>query len=47
MQMAEIAKETYEKLGAYIAYMTDTAASMEVMRETAGDAEVHFRKKCI
>lgn len=39
MQMVEIAQETYEKLGAYIAYMTDTAASMEVMRETAGETE--------
>lgn len=39
MQMATIAKDTYEKLGEYIAYMTDTAVSMEKMRETAGETE--------
>lgn len=38
-QMVEIAEDTYEKLGEYIAYMTDTAASMEKMRETATDTE--------
>ena len=38
-QMVEIAKETYEKLGEYIAYMNDTAASMEKMRGTAADTE--------
>lgn len=39
MQMVTIAKDTYEKLGEYIAYMTDTAVSMEKMRETAGETE--------
>ena len=34
-QMVGIAGDTYEKLGEYITYMTDTAASMEKMRETA------------
>lgn len=38
-QMVEIAKETYEKLGEYITYMNDTAASMEKMRGTAADTE--------
>lgn len=38
-QMVEIAKETYEKLGKYITYMNDTAASMEKMRGTAADTE--------
>lgn len=38
-QMVAIAQETYEKLGEYITYMTDTATSMEKMRETAGDTE--------
>lgn len=38
-QMVTIAQETYEKLGGYIAYMTDMAASMEKMRQTAGDTE--------
>lgn len=38
-QMVSIAQETYEKLGEYINYMTDTAASMEKMRETAGETE--------
>ena len=38
-QMVEIAEDTYEKLGEYIAYMTDTAASMEKMRKTATDTE--------
>lgn len=38
-QMVAIAQETYEKLGEYITYMTDTAASMEKMRNTAGDTE--------
>ena len=38
-QMVEIAKETYEKLGEYITYMNDTAASMEKMRSTAADTE--------
>lgn len=38
-QMVAIAQETYEKLGAYITYMTDTAANMEKVRETAGDTE--------
>lgn len=38
-QMVAIAQETYEKLGEYITYMTDTASSMEKMRETAGDTE--------
>lgn len=38
-QMVEIAEDTYEKLGEYIAYMTDTAASMEKMSETATDTE--------
>lgn len=38
-QMVAIAQETYEKLGEYITYMTDTAASMEKMRDTAGDTE--------
>lgn len=38
-QMVEIARETYEKLGGYITYMSDTAASMEKMRDTAADTE--------
>lgn len=38
-QMVGIAGDTYEKLGEYITYMTDTAASMEKMRETATDTE--------
>lgn len=38
-QMVDIAKETYEKLGEYITYMNDTAASMERMRDTASDTE--------
>ena len=38
-QMVEIAEDTYEKLGEYIAYMTDTAVSMEKMRKTATDTE--------
>ena len=38
-QMVEIAEDTYEKLGEYITYMTDTAASMEKMRVTATDTE--------
>lgn len=38
-QMVEIAQETYQKIGDYIAFMTDTASSMEKMRETAGDTE--------
>lgn len=38
-QMVTIAQETYEKLGEYIAFMTDTAASMEKMRMTAEDTE--------
>lgn len=38
-QMVAIAQETYEKLGEYITYMTDTAASMEKMRDMAGDTE--------
>lgn len=38
-KMVEIAKDTYEKLGEYIAFMTDTAASMEKMRETAAHTE--------
>lgn len=38
-RMVAIAQETYEKLGGYIAYMTETAASMEKMRKTAGDTE--------
>lgn len=39
-QMVEIAQGTYEKLGEYIAFMTDTAESMEKMRETAEHTEV-------
>ncbi len=38
-RMVVIAGDTYEKLGEYITYMTDTAASMEKMRETATDTE--------
>ena len=38
-QMVGIAGDTYEKLGEYITYMTDTAASMEKMRENATDTE--------
>lgn len=38
-QMVSIAQETYQKLGEYISFMTDTAASMEKMRETAEDTE--------
>lgn len=38
-QMVEIAEDTCEKLGDYIVYMTDTAKSMEKMRETATDTE--------
>ncbi len=38
-QMVVIAGDTCEKLGEYITYMTDTAASMEKMRETAADTE--------
>lgn len=38
-QMVVIAGDTCEKLGEYITYMTDTAASMEKMRETATDTE--------
>lgn len=38
-QMVTIAQETYEKLGGYIAFMSETAQSMEKMRETAGDTE--------
>lgn len=38
-QMVDIAQETFEKLGAYISYMADTAESMEKMRETAGETE--------
>lgn len=38
-QMVVIAQETYEKLGEYITYMTDTSANMEKVRETAGDTE--------
>lgn len=38
-QMVTIAQETYEKLGEYISFMTDTAISMEKMRETAGNTE--------
>lgn len=38
-QMVSIAQETYEKLGEYIAFMSDTAESMETMRKTAGDTE--------
>ncbi len=38
-QMVEIAENTYEKLGEYITYMNDTAASMEKMRDTAADTE--------
>lgn len=38
-QMVVIAGDTYEKLGEYIAYMTETAASMEIMRQTATDTE--------
>lgn len=43
------AEHTYEKLGEYIAYMTDTAASMEKMRVTATDTENCERQggKCI
>ena len=37
--MVGIAGDTYEKLGEYITYMTDTAASMEKMRENATDTE--------
>lgn len=37
--MVSIAQETYEKLGEYITYMTDTAANMEKVRETAADTE--------
>ena len=48
-QMVEIAEDTYEKLGEYITYMTDTAASMEKMRVTATDTENCERQggKCI
>lgn len=42
-KMVTIAQETYEKLGGYIDYMTDTAASMENMRETAGETEHSIR----
>ncbi len=38
-QMVTIAKDTYDKLGDYISFMTDTAASMEKMRMTANDTE--------
>lgn len=38
-QMVTIAQETYQKLGEYISFMTDTAVSMERMRATAGDTE--------
>ena len=38
-QLVDIAGETYEQLGEYIAYMNDTATSMEKMRATAGDTE--------
>lgn len=38
-QMVEIAQDTYQKLGEYISFMTDTAANMENMRKTAGDTE--------
>lgn len=38
-QMVEIAQETFEKLGEYIIFMEDTAASMEQMRITSGDTE--------
>lgn len=38
-QMVTIAGDTCEKLGEYIHYMTDTAESMEKMRDTASDTE--------
>ncbi|GEM_PF-580189 len=38
-KMAQIAQETYKKLGEYITYMTDTASSMERIQRTAGDTE--------
>ena len=38
-QMVTIAQETFEKLGEYISFMTDTASSMQKMRETAQDTE--------
>ncbi len=38
-RMVVIAGDTCEKLGAYITYMSDTAASMEKMRQTADDTE--------
>ncbi len=38
-QMVTIAQETFEKLGEYISFMTDTASSMQKMRETARDTE--------
>lgn len=43
MQLVTIAQDTYQKLGEYITYMTDTAASMEKMRETAADTECSIR----
>lgn len=42
--MVEIAGDTYQKLGEYITYMTDTAASMEKMRETAADTESSIKQ---
>lgn len=38
-QMAQIAQDTYKKLGDYITYMTDTASNMERIRRTAGNTE--------
>ena len=38
-QLVDIARETRKKLGEYITYMNDTAASMERMRATAQDTE--------
>lgn len=37
--MVAIAQDTYNKIGDYITYMTDTATSMESMQDTAKDTE--------
>lgn len=44
MQMVDIAGDTYKKIGEYIAYMTETAESMENMRVTAADTEDSIEK---